>query len=443
VEELLRRWGLKDDVAARYVLRTATASELQEMLNSAFGPDPSDERRSSAEQINNQFIQRREKRGAGGGALDVVDTLKHRLQLSQEDVSLLRSLSHKDLRHVLRAADGYRSIRDVVAEARSLIPVRGKAADAAPHAPGVSTMGRYLRLDVTDPTADALVLGDANLSFSLLLAKHRKALGFTGRIIATTFESLDQLQERYEEINETIEELGGLLAEVWHGVDCTRLAVDSRFQGFEERFGAVYYNFPHAGAVRGFFDAHPFVRWRHENLMHFFFRALRAFTKPGGFVKVSSNSGATGVRYSDIISAAEINEFMHLETVPFQEWELRRYNRSFGDKRDQKKRLAGESSYTAQRADKDMVYAFSYTPSGVQPPRAPIKRPPACSDLLAATCACKCGFICPTQMSDKATAKFHFKSSGPHENLEGQDKQLAVAELYKRFLSEISGRHVG
>merc|ERR1712151_381251 len=55
---------------------------------------------------------------------------------------------------------------------------------------------------------------------------------------------------------------------------------------------------------KGFFDGHPFVRWRHENLMWLFFSALRGFVKPGGMVKVSSNGNAQGVRYSDILSAA-------------------------------------------------------------------------------------------------------------------------------------------
>ena len=40
-----------------------------------------------------------------------------------------------------------------------------------------------------------------------------------------------------------------------------------------------------AGAVGGFFDGHPLVNWRHENLMRLFFRALRAYVKPGGVVK--------------------------------------------------------------------------------------------------------------------------------------------------------------
>lgn len=36
---------------------------------------------------------------------------------------------------------------------------------------------RLNRLELIDPSADALVVGDANLTFSILLAKHREATG--------------------------------------------------------------------------------------------------------------------------------------------------------------------------------------------------------------------------------------------------------------------------
>ena len=45
------------------------------------------------------------------------------------------------------------------------------------------------------------------------------------------------------------------------------------------------HNVPFSGAVGGFFDGHPLVNWRHENLMRLFFRALRAYVQPGGLVK--------------------------------------------------------------------------------------------------------------------------------------------------------------
>merc|ERR1712107_621343 len=150
------------------------------------------------------------------------------------------------------------------------------------------------------------------------------------------------------------------------GVDCTKIASNPAFEGLEGSLGAVYYNFPHSGAVGGFFDGHPIVNWRHENLMRLFFRALRSFVKPGGQVKVSSNAGAVGVRYSYIVSSAEQNEFTHYETVPFLEWSLHRYGRSYGDKRDITKRPDAEKnqSYNAQASSRDMVYCFRYAPSG-------------------------------------------------------------------------------
>merc|ERR1712066_614412 len=144
-------------------------------------------------------------------------------------------------------------------------------------------------------------------------------LGHVGRVIATTFEEIETLRERYKEIDQTIKYLEDHDAEVYHGVDCTRIAVDPRFKDMKESLGGVYYNFPHSGAIPGFFDGHPMVNWRHENLMRLFFRALRSFVKPGGVVKVSSNSSAVGVRYSYIIGSALENEFTHVETMPFLE----------------------------------------------------------------------------------------------------------------------------
>merc|ERR1719191_2688719 len=147
--------------------------------------------------------------------------------------------------------------------------------------------------------------------------------------------------------------------------------------------GAVYYNFPHSGAVGGFFDSHPMVNWRHENLMRLFFRALRSFVKPGGLVKVSSNAGAVGVRYSYIIGSAIENEFLHVETMPFLDWHLHRYGRSYGDRRDAYKRPDAQNnqSYNAQRADTDMVYCFTYAPTGQDIGNQFLRLPPTLKTL--------------------------------------------------------------
>merc|ERR1712100_640723 len=197
--------------------------------------------------------------------------------------------------------------------------------------------------------------------------------------------------------------------------DCTRFAVDSRFEGMEGSLGAVYYNFPHSGAIQGFFDGHPIVNWRHENLMRLFFRALRSFVKPGGCVKVSSNKGAVGVRYSYIVGGATENEFVHVETMPFLEWHLHRYGRSYGDRRDTYKRPDSKNnqSYNAQRAEADMVYCFQYSPSGNSLAKQSIRWPPTLKVLMGC-------------------------NDGPFKNMAAPSKERLAKELHKRFVTEVS-----
>lgn len=348
----------------------------------------------------------------------MVSAFTYRWSIGKEIEKDLRGLTHKDLRHVVQSYDGSRKVEELIEDANQTAPVEDRTTDAAPYKPGTFTMSRFNRLELIDPKADALVIGYANLSFSLTLAQHRKNLGHLGRIVATTFETIEILRERYPEIEATIKQLEDMSAEVLHNVDGTRLAVDPRFQSMEGQFGAVYYNFPHAGAVQGFFDGHPFVRWRHENLMHLFFRALRGFMKPLGSVKVSSNSNARGVRYSDIMAAAQLSEFVHVETLPFLEWQLRDYRRSYGDRRDAERRPGDGEIYRAQRANNDMVYTFCYSPSGGQPRKARVRYPPPKEVLLTT-------------------------NEGKLSQLRGESKKRKVEEMYQLFLSYVQGIHVG
>merc|ERR1711972_1303182 len=152
--------------------------------------------------------------------------------------------------------------------------------------------------------------------------------------------------------------------------------------------------------------------------MHLFFRALRNFVKPGGSVKVASNKQAQGVRFSDIISAAIDNEFVHVETVPFNEWSLRNYNRSYGDKRDLHKRLRDGEVYAAQRGHSDMVYCFCYAKSGAPVGKPRIRWPPTKRDLM-------------------------HTDEGPLRNLSGDRKKRKVDELRELFVTYVQGIHVG
>merc|ERR1719221_1875208 len=122
--------------------------------------------------------------------------------------------------------DGSKPLDEVVKEVKEYQPEEESTEAALPDGQGVSTIGRFTRLELIDPLADCAVFGDANLTFAMKLAKHRKALGHVGRVIATTFEDLETLKQRYKEIEQTVEKLEEHYAEVLHGVDCTRIALD-------------------------------------------------------------------------------------------------------------------------------------------------------------------------------------------------------------------------
>lgn len=418
VKQLVQKWGLENDAVVQHVLDGLTLQELKNLVDSQYTPDKFNSWKSAAELLQNHVAQLREMVLAGGGPLDVVKTFKFRWQLDPAQELFLRKLCHKDLRFVISEYDGTKTLEEVADEAKLVVPPEGLTSSAEPDAPGCLTLGRFQRLELIDPLADAAVFGDANLTFSLKLARHRKDLGHVGRVIATTFESLEILRERYPEIDNTIKELEDHYAEVWHEVDCTRIAVDPRFKNVENSLGAVYYNFPHAGAVGGFFDGHPLVNWRHENLMRLFFRALRSFVKPGGCVKIASNQGAVGVRYSYIIGSGIENEFVHVETMGFLDWMLHSYQRSYGDRRDAHKRPEQGQGYNAQRAETDMVYCFCYSPTGSQLPKQAIRRPPS----LKVIEGCQ---------------------DGPLKGAIGEGRRMQAENLFKRFTKEISGVHVG
>merc|ERR1719324_1374910 len=386
--QLLTKWGLQQDPVSRHVLLNLNMDELNEIANTAWTPDRFHQWHSPAELLARFTTEMRERKGVGGGPLDQISAFKFRHKLGVEEDRKLRALSHKDLRYVMANLDENTSIDELIERAAGEEAEDTTSAQTAiPEGPGASTMSRFNRLELIDPMADCAVFGDANLTFSLQLAAHRAGLGHVGRVIATTFEEIETLRERYKEIDSSIKLLEEHHAEVYHGVDCTRIAIDPRFEGMEGTLGAVYYNYPHSGAIQGFFDSHRMVNWRHENLMRLFFRALRSFVKPGGSVKVSSNAGAVGVRYSYILDSAASNEFVHVETIPFLEWHLHRYGRSYGDRRDTYKRPDEQNnqSYNAQRAERDMVYCFTYKPSGEQLPTQRVKIPPTLKEITSCT----------------------------------------------------------
>merc|ERR1719498_2333627 len=175
-----------------------------------------------------------------GAKSDVISSFKFRMGLDDNAEKILRGLTHKDLRYVMANYDKSQPLEDVVNEAAlEQADDDNGTISAAPQVSGLKAMSRFNRLELIDPLADCAVFGDANLTFSMNLAKHRKYLGHVGRVIATTFEEIGTLRERYKEIDESIKMLEDHHAEVYHGVDCTRIALDQRFKGLQTGLGAA------------------------------------------------------------------------------------------------------------------------------------------------------------------------------------------------------------
>lgn len=476
MDDLVKRWliaGKPASYAVKFVLSDMTTEEMQKIVEGNWKPN-NDGNRSSAEQLHNHLLKSREA-AVNTGERDPVSVFASRWGISKADeTAKLRTLSYDVLVRVIDAYDASLSLDEEIEGATASVEndpsiekeeedeeeeeydengdVKPKVKKERPK--GWQILSRFSKLELIPPDADALVCGDANLTFSTRLAKHRKSLGHVGIVVATTFENRATLRERYKDIDQIIANLESLGAVIMHEVDCTRLSVDERFEEYRHegrQFGSAYYNYPHAGAVRGYFDGQPFVNWRHLNLMTLFFRALRSVVRPNAQVRVSSNANATGVRSAGIIMSAEASEFIHAESVQFHEWVLHRYNRAYGDKRDAKReRLAAGENYRQQGAAVDMVYTFFYNPTVDYPPdiRLILRYPPDFKTLFYSSDVCACGMITEAErraqrmaMQERMSVP-HF-TGGPHRQLEGDEKHAQVLKLYQRFASEVSGCHVG
>lgn len=75
-------------------------------------------------------------------------------------------------------------------------------------------------------------------------------------------------------------------------------------------------------------------------------------------------------------------------------------------------------SYNAQAANRDMVYCFKFRPTGATLPPQHVRLPPTLKTLMVS-------------------------SDGPFKGLVGKSKETMAHNLHKRFVTEVSGTHVG
>ena len=116
-----------------------------------------------------------------------------------------------------------------------------------------------MSLSLIHPDEKVLVVGDGNFSYSYDLAIHIEKNGGTGKITATSFDSPDQLERKYEKATQYIGKIRSMKHTVLHGVDATELVKSLHAQSSEKdtgkvTFDKVIFNFPLAPLTKTLAD---------------------------------------------------------------------------------------------------------------------------------------------------------------------------------------------
>eukprot|EP00873_Tetraselmis_striata_P004878 jgi/Tetstr1/425142/TSEL_015604.t1 len=121
-----------------------------------------------------------------------------------------------------------------------------------------------------------LVLGDGDFSFSAGLVKQ---LGSGGRVVATSFDSREDVVAKYGKKAEgCLAMLGKAGAEVAHGVDATKLSRTLPTSSSGPPFDAIIFNFPHTGSQRVHLN---------RQMLRGFFASARPLLAPSGAIHVT------------------------------------------------------------------------------------------------------------------------------------------------------------
>ncbi|CAM9594129.1 unnamed protein product, partial [Chrysoparadoxa australica] len=133
---------------------------------------------------------------------------------------------------------------------------------------GKGAMARRTRL---------LLLGEGNFSLSLAL---ERLLGRSIDLVATSFDSKEQVHQKYPETKSFLQRLEGGGAIVRHDIDATSFTAASLKTGNEDSFQHIIFSFPHSGTE----DAR-----RHSSLLgHFFHHVSKAeLLAEGGAVHIT------------------------------------------------------------------------------------------------------------------------------------------------------------
>ncbi|KAJ6800486.1 uncharacterized protein M6B38_407505 [Iris pallida] len=137
-----------------------------------------------------------------------------------------------------------------------------------------------------------LLVGEGDFSFSSCLAR---SFGSAQNMVATSFDSKDELREKHWSSVEHLQELKRLGCTVLHDVDVHDMHEHAILS--EMKFDRIVYNFPHAGHDPMFCERHPELIRRHKELLAAFFTSSREMISEDGEIHVSHRDDEPYIRW--------------------------------------------------------------------------------------------------------------------------------------------------
>ncbi|KAH0465562.1 hypothetical protein IEQ34_005665 [Dendrobium chrysotoxum] len=185
-----------------------------------------------------------------------------------------------------------------------------------------------------------LLVGEGDFSFSACLAK---AFGSAKNMIATSYDNLDKLLEKYWTARIHLDELKSLGCTLLHGINVENMHEDDFLKVI--RFDRIIFNFPHAGHF-GFHETNKGLILRHMTLLCDFFNNARCLLNENGEIHVSHRDDHPNNNW-DIRGSAKERGLILKEMVEFQKEDYPGYqNKRGGDIRSNETFPLGNRSFT-------------------------------------------------------------------------------------------------
>ncbi|CAJ2640134.1 unnamed protein product [Trifolium pratense] len=168
-----------------------------------------------------------------------------------------------------------------------------------------------------------LLVGDGDFSFSLSLAK---GFGSASNIVASSFDTYDEVTKKYKNAKSNLVELQKLGACLLHGVDATAMKFYPDLK--MRRFDRIIFNFPHAGFHRK--EDNLLMIKMHMDLVFGFFKNASHMLRANGEIHVNHKTTPPFDKWN-LEKLAEENFMTMIECVDFHKEDYPGYNNKRGD----------------------------------------------------------------------------------------------------------------